>query len=93
MTKFNMTFRPGELKQLKNGINSDVPGGKSVQAKLVGLYHIYNNILSINRVTCLTPLSTIFQLYRGGHLYKWGKPEYAQRKPRTCRKSMTNVIT
>ena len=38
------------------------------------------------RVRCLTLLSTIFLLYRGGQFYRW-------RKPLTCLKSLTNFIT
>ena len=41
---------------------------------------------------CLTPLSTIFQLYRGSQFYMWRKPEYTA-KTMTCCKSLTNFIT
>ena len=35
---------------------------------------------------CLTPLSTIFQLYRGNQFYEWRKPEYPDKNPPTCSK-------
>jgi hypothetical protein len=38
---------------------------------------------------CLTPLSIIFQLYRGGQFIDGEN----RRKPPTCRKSLTNFIT
>jgi hypothetical protein len=40
---------------------------------------------------CLTSLSTIFQLYRGGFI--GGGNWSTRRKPPTYRKSMTNFIT
>jgi len=36
---------------------------------------------------CLTPLTKIIQLYRGGKFYWWRKPS-TRRKPPSCHKSL-----
>ena len=46
---------------------------------VVELQYNQKDIL-IGRLWCLTPLSTIFLLYRGGQFYWWGKPDYYPEK-------------
>ena len=55
------------------------------------LSHFYECIGLRLGIWYLTTLSTIFQLYRGGQFHRRRKLG-SQRKPPTCRKSLTNFI-
>ena len=77
--------------RVRNTVFSTFTGIPTIPSTYIGMLASEENIGWFMIYGVLTPLSRIFQLYRGGQFYFWGN-QSTQRKPPTCRKSLTDLI-
>ena len=66
------------MRHLSGWCRNITPSDTHEKWFLFEYYSILHRRLGLG-LWCLMPLSTIFQLYRGGQFYWWKKPEYTEK--------------